>query len=297
MLEPLAAIPRIKLVSLQRMHGLDQLAVAMKTFSIYEIEEAIDLESGPMTDTAAILSNLDLVITADTAMAHLAGAMAVPVWILLSQVPDWRWLTSGVISPWYPTAKLFRQKNHGDWTSVVSELKVQLKLEAEQRTIAASCQSPDIIAKSEIDEQVAVPPAQTVVTAPEHVIAISVNISPGELLDKITILQIKSERIEDVAKLRNVHFELAALERCRSQWMSQSEQLAALEAALKAVNLQLWDVEDQIRECERRQDFGPKFVSLARSVYIQNDRRSELKRSINLLLGSQLIEEKSYATY
>jgi hypothetical protein len=126
---------------------------------------------------------------------------------------------------------------------------------------------------------------------------ILVEIAPGELIDKITILEIKSERIADAGKLKNVRVELQVLEAARDAAMAASPELADLTAQLKQVNEALWEIEDAIRDCERGQDFGPKFIELARSVYHSNDRRAALKRQINELLGSKLIEEKSYAAY
>jgi hypothetical protein len=126
---------------------------------------------------------------------------------------------------------------------------------------------------------------------------ILVEIAPGELIDKITILEIKSERIADAGKLKNVRVELDVLAAARDAAMAASAELAELTAQLKQVNQALWEIEDAIRDCERGQDFGPKFIELARSVYHSNDRRAALKRQINELLGSKLIEEKSYAAY
>lgn len=127
--------------------------------------------------------------------------------------------------------------------------------------------------------------------------AIAVDISPGELIDKITILEIKQERIADGDKLRHVNAEWAALSACRDRAISPSPELAALTSALKQVNERVWDAEEGLRDCERQQAFGAPFIELARSVYRTNDRRVELKRRINALLGSPLIEEKSYAPY
>jgi hypothetical protein len=126
---------------------------------------------------------------------------------------------------------------------------------------------------------------------------ILVEVAPGELIDKITILEIKSERIADAGKLKNVRVELDVLAAARDAAMAASAELAELTAQLKQVNEALWEIEDAIRDCERGQDFGPKFIELARSVYHSNDRRAALKRQINELLGSKLIEEKSYAAY
>jgi hypothetical protein len=126
---------------------------------------------------------------------------------------------------------------------------------------------------------------------------VKVDISPGELIDKITILEIKLERITDARKQANVAFELRVLHQaCDPSW-DQSSDLVAVKSGLKAINTRLWDIEDQIRDCEREKDFGPRFIELARSVYKSNDHRAALKREINELLGSRLIEEKSYSDY
>ena len=126
---------------------------------------------------------------------------------------------------------------------------------------------------------------------------IQVEIAPGELIDKITILQIKSERISGADKLSNVDAELTTLTAARDASLEASEALDNLSSQLKSINEQLWDIEDDIRDCEREKDFGPKFIELARAVYHTNDKRAALKRDINELLGSRLIEEKSYSDY
>ena len=126
---------------------------------------------------------------------------------------------------------------------------------------------------------------------------IHVPVSFGELLDKIAILQIKSERMSDPAKLANVRKELESL---TSTWMAHpaaQQNILEMRAALKAVNERLWDIEDQIRDRERAQDFGPEFVRLARAVYFENDDRARIKRDINQALGSAYVEEKSYSNY
>lgn len=127
--------------------------------------------------------------------------------------------------------------------------------------------------------------------------AIEVEVSPGELIDKISILEIKAERIADPAKLRNVQHALDLLRRERARSLPAKDGLAQLEADLKDANLALWDIEDSIRACEAAQDFGPRFVELARAVYKTNDRRAATKRKIDALYDSVLTEEKSYQKY
>ncbi len=127
--------------------------------------------------------------------------------------------------------------------------------------------------------------------------AVTVEIAPGELIDKITILDIKLARIKDAAKLANVRAEWETLTRARDAALPPSPTLNEATAALRRANETLWDVEDHIRECERQKDFGPRFIELARAVYVTNDERARIKRRINEILGSRLVEEKSYAAY
>jgi hypothetical protein len=180
--------------------------------------------------------------------------------VVLSAAADWRWLLDRHDSPWYPTVRLFRQARYGAWDDVFERLAAAL--------------------------------AQRVAEAPVGPLAVEV--SAGELLDKITILQIKSERLKDEGKLKNVRAELALLTAAWERAVRPRPAVAVLAAELREVNEALWEVEDDLRDCERAGDFGPCFVELARSVYRYNDRRGALKREINELLGSRLREEKSY---
>ena len=125
-----------------------------------------------------------------------------------------------------------------------------------------------------------------------------VEVSNGELLDKLTILELKLSNISDVKKLTNIQKEHDELNPLAGQLFdSYGEELKNLYKQLAEINSELWTIEDDIRECERNKDFGSDFVSLARGVYFTNDKRSEIKKSINLLTGSGFVEEKSYEDY
>lgn len=126
---------------------------------------------------------------------------------------------------------------------------------------------------------------------------IKVPVSFGELLDKISILQIKSERMTDPDKLANVRSELSALEQTWMAHPAAGGDIARLRAQLKEVNERLWVIEDDIRDKEKMQAFDDGFVQLARAVYFENDERARIKKDINLALGSSYVEEKSYADY
>jgi tetratricopeptide (TPR) repeat protein len=132
--EPLSRVDGVQLVSLQQGHGIEQLA-AWKGQPIIQFEDGLDTSSGAFMDTAAIICNLDLIVTCDTAIGHLAAAMGVPTWIALSYIPDWRWLLDRSDSPWYPSVRLFRQPKPGDWQSAFDLIAAALVELQSQKTV------------------------------------------------------------------------------------------------------------------------------------------------------------------
>jgi len=126
---------------------------------------------------------------------------------------------------------------------------------------------------------------------------IQVPVSPGEVLDKITILEIKSERISDAGKVANVRRELELLHDTWQRSVQQDETVRRIHAELKSINEALWEIEDDIRDKERAREFDQRFIELARSVYVTNDQRANAKKELNVYLGSDIVEEKSYQDY
>jgi tetratricopeptide (TPR) repeat protein len=124
---PLADVEGIQFISLQKGPGADQLSGLAERFSVHDLGSRLDEAAGPFMDTAAIVENLDLVISSDTAVPHLAGALGVPVWVALSAVPDWRWLLEREDSSWYPTMRLFRQTRSGCWDDVFTRMAEEVK--------------------------------------------------------------------------------------------------------------------------------------------------------------------------
>ena len=124
-----------------------------------------------------------------------------------------------------------------------------------------------------------------------------IEISAGELIDKLTILEIKMSRIAEQEKIINVQTEYESLKSIWSTQIQSSDQIEFLTSKLKLINEKLWQIEDDIRQCERESNFGQKFIKLARNVYKCNDQRASLKKQINKSLGSRLVEEKSYSLY
>jgi ADP-heptose:LPS heptosyltransferase len=258
---PLAAVPNVTFVSLQKGAGSEQVEANRGRLPLVVFDD-LDRDA-PFVDTAALMQHLDLVITSDTAIPHLAGALGRPVWVALGIGADWRFLEGRSDSPWYPNMRLFRQRAFGDWPGVFQEMADALR-------------------------------AKIVETRRGD---LAVPVSVGELLDKITILEIKRDRIADAAKRANVLRELELLQAVRREAVAGAAGLDELVVELRNANERLWEIEDDIRACEREGDFGEKFVELARSVYMTNDRRSLLKRRINELLGSAIVEEKAYTEW
>ena len=126
---------------------------------------------------------------------------------------------------------------------------------------------------------------------------ISSEISAGELLDKMSILEIKMDKIKDADGLNEVNKEYSILKQVRDSHIEFSEEIKKLYADIKKINLKLWNIEDEIRICEKKKDFGDNFINLARNVYLNNDKRSKIKSEINKLLSSNIKEIKQYADY
>jgi len=258
---PLARIDGVRLISLQKNVGVEQLAELPGSMRVETPGDDFDAGEGAFLDTAAVIDCLDLVVTIDTSIAHLAGALGKTVWVALKNVPEWRFMTGRDDNPWYPSMRVFRQKQREDWDSVFNAMADALR--------------PRLNARS----------------APGLALPGSI----GELIDRMAILDIKAQRIADDAKLKNVRYELDLLSAQKQALALDEARLAPVESDLRATNLALWEIEDDIRICEKAGDFGDKFIALARSVYKQNDRRAALKKEINTLFGSAVVEEKSYA--
>ena len=269
----LARLPGARLISLQKQDGLDQLTHLSADTKIETLGD--DFDSGPdaFIDTAAVMENLDLIITSDTSIAHFAGALGRSTWVALKYVPDWRWLLDREDSPWYPTMRLFRQSERDNWQPVFANMERELRSLLNER-------------KGE--------------TNSAHTLRISSNptvqVSWGEFIDKMTILEIKEARLTSSDAVANVRRELTVL-RAVQKIHAKSLRLAHLTKELKAINEALWEIENQIRAKEAARDFDQGFIDLARSVYFHNDKRGKVKRQIDILMNSEIVEEKQYTAY
>jgi hypothetical protein len=261
-LEPLASLPGIRLFCLQK--GGEEVAARTALGSVLE-PLGSDFDSGPeaFADTAGLLETLDAVVTVDTALAHLAGALGRPVHLLLRRPwADWRWLGRESDTPWYPTMTLYRQDRAGDWSGPVARAAAALAVDSS----ATSAREPQ--------RKPLVP------------------VSVGDLLDRLTILEIKASRLRHGPALANV---LAELGEVRA--VIGKENLGGLDeplSRLRDANLALWELENEIRARATEGSFDQGYVDLARGIHTANDRRAAIKREINALTGSALVEEKWY---
>lgn len=275
-LMPLFSVAGARFFSLQAGGRVDFLSTVGSC--AVDLGHEIDTVGPPFRETAALIMQLDLVITCDTSIGHLAGALGKPVWVLLPFVSDWRWMERREDSPWYPNMRLFRQSVRGDWPTVIERVAERLRRV--------------IVGTSALVWELRPPESDTLQESDKDIIEVQVSV--GELLDKITILEIKSQQIADRKQLENVQRELSMLKAAVDRSVELNHRVVELMNGLRVVNRVLWDIKDAIRECEKCQDFGPSFIELARSVYHNNDQRASLKRQINELTGSRLVEEKSY---
>ena len=273
---PILEGSQISLLSLQKGFGSKQLDICSFRDHFVSCQAQVN-DTWDFLETAAIITNCDLVITSDTSVAHLAGGMGKTTWLLLHKVPDWRWGLEGVTTFWYPSMRLFRQRERGDWDEVMERVAEALQEHFRGHSTHA-------------EPAVAPQPA----IKPKPIQNILAPISLGELIDKITILQIKTKHLQGTA-LKNVKKELNALESTLNNLKLNIE--PTLIQRLKKVNQDLWQIEDNIREQEHQKSFGETFIRLARSVYQQNDQRAAIKKVINTTYGSDFVEEKSYQQY
>jgi tetratricopeptide (TPR) repeat protein len=211
----------VRLVSLQKGDGAEQLATLGSRFPVTDLGPDLDA-GGAFVDTAAVMTCLDLVVSSDTAVAHLAGALGVPAWVAPPWDADWRWLRGRDDCPWYPTMRLFRQERPGDWEGVF-------------RRIASGLEE----------------------LKPARRLAVPVTVAPGELLDRLSVLEIAEEQAVDPAELLAVRRELAMLRTALTRAVpDESAGLTSLVAELKSVNAALWQAEGDLRARGRRVTSG-----------------------------------------
>jgi hypothetical protein len=277
---PIAQLTNISLLSLQKGFGSEQLEGCSFKDRLVSCQPLVD-EVWDFLETSAIIANCDLVITSDTAVAHLAGGIGKTTWLLLKKVPEWRWGLAGDTTFWYSSMRLFRQRERGDWDEVLQR-------------VAEALQQEFTAVKAPESARTQPKQAEAPSTSPKPPAEIQAPISLGELIDKITILQLKTKHLQGKA-LGNAQKELTALQKTLDALDLQVD--LALIQRLKDVNAALWQIEDDIRDRERDKDFGEEFIQLARSIYQLNDGRAAIKKEINTTYGSALVEEKAYQDY
>jgi tetratricopeptide (TPR) repeat protein len=260
--EPLARVPGVRLYSIQQLHGLDQLEGLKGKFPVTHLGSRLNQTTGPFLDTAAAMMNLDLVISCDSSPAHLAGALGAPVWMAISSTPDWRWLSHREDTPWYPSMRIFRQNERFVWGPVFERMAAELRPLARERARLPS---------------------------------VTVRIRPGELIDRITTLQIRAERVADPSELGDIRAELTEMQGARDRAIPDTTGIEGLAAEMRAVNEVLWTIERRIGECERVGDFGAEFAELARSAHEYRGRGAAIGRRIDERLRAEVIEEKADA--
>ena len=265
--QPLAAVPGVRLISLQREHEAGQLAEV--TFPVERPGKDFDTGPDAFLDAAGLIMNLDLVITIDSAIAHLSASLGRPTWLLLKKVPDWRWGLGGEgVGPDGPV-RLFRQSARGDWTTVFRDVADALESAAATgRCLALPAGKADV----------------------SH--SYPIRISPGEFIDRVTILEIKAQLIPDPVGRLITARELALL----VQQLGPDGVRAFSHGAtqMRRINGALWRLEERARALELSDDASELFCRTARMILRMNRQRARLKARINYEMQSSIAEIKSY---
>lgn len=226
--EPLAKLPGVRLVSLQKGPGAEQIADVPSEWNVLDLGSRLDESGDAFVDTAAVVAQLDLVVCSDSSVGHLAGALGVPVWLALPFAADWRWGLTGETTPWYPRTRLFRQRHAGDWDEVFGRIVEELR-------------------------------AQPV---PPRPVPTLIALGPDELLDRLAALEAEAEIADVTAVSVAGHAELAALRRTRRERISPKAELIALEGELRAAHLALRRVVAGLPEQQRLTDLRRRIKDL-----------------------------------
>jgi hypothetical protein len=271
---PLADLPNVALVVLQKGKGLQEVETVSFRDQLVLLGDEFDEGGQAFLDSAAVMMSLDHIVTVDTSILHVAGALGRPTSLLLRREPDWRWLARESDTVWYPSVTLYRQKKSGEW-----DLPMGMLCEALRNKEHAV---PEV-APSSVTQEALLDPQRPLMP-----------VSIGELADRRGILDLKAERAPQKAVKAEAKRQRAALDPAWQAIVDRNDAVMGLDAELRAINAELWEIEDQLRMAENEKVFDETFVALARSVYRLNDRRSEIKRRIDRLAGSSFTEIKSY---
>ncbi len=248
---PLAKVPGVRLFSIQKNDGLSQLDQLDDAFSVVNLGSRLDETSGPFMDTAAVMKNFDLFVTSDTAVAHLAGALGVPVWVALSKAPGWQWMYGREDSPWYPTMRLFRQEQLLNWPPVFDRIAQELTKLVPRSLRARS---------------------------------IGVKVSPGELFERIAKMEIELQRSSDEMSRRAYQADLALLVETRDRLFPKNEEIEAIAVELRDAISTVQTIEEALSGMESAADLGGNFITQVRSLAHARDRWKQLHAKIDLLL-------------
>jgi tetratricopeptide (TPR) repeat protein len=241
--EPLARVVGVKLYSLQKGPGVEQLSALGGRFQVTDFGEALDGKAGPFMDTAAILSSLDLLITCDSVLCHLAGALGKPVWVAVSFLSDWRWMHGREDTPWYPTMRLFRQTDLGDWTPVFERMTGELARLVASRPLGET-----------------MPPEST-----------------ADLYDRLARLAVERAHADAPEARERAAAEWTALAKWQDNNSRRSAALDRILKELEKVHEELFHLKCQMHTCEPHE---PDFVKLARSLGSLQERRKKLLTQI-----------------
>jgi tetratricopeptide (TPR) repeat protein/GR25 family glycosyltransferase involved in LPS biosynthesis len=273
---PIIGGSKMSWLSLQKGFGSEQTKTCSFNDHFINCQDQIN-DTWDFLETAAIIANCDLVITSDTAVAHLAGGMGKTIWLLLHKIPDWRWGLEGETTFWYPSMRLFRQEERGNWGEVMDRVAEALQEHFWDNTETAQ-----------------VAPAASRPSKAAPIQDIYAPISLGELIEKIKILQIKTKG-HQATSVKAVKKELDALDTTLNNLRFSIDD--TLIKHLKEINQALWQIEDTIQDQDRQKNCNNTFIHLAQLACRQNDRHAAIRKEIHPTFDSALADAKLYKEF
>jgi len=273
-------IPGVTLYSLQKTTGEEQLKGINQEFIVHTLGEDFDKSSGSFMDTAAVIKNLNLVITIDTSIAHLAGGLGAPVWIILPKPADWRWMLKTTKTPWYPNARLFRQTKSHDWENIISEVSEAVKDILENQDLKYKQKKIYTPENKTFSNSISKKAERKKVYDKENI---------EDVLDKLIVMKVKYDNTNNPAildEIETLHARIASLESIFNQ--NQSGEIGELTEQLYEINNQLWRIEEEISSRSNNSIFDKDFVNLIKKAHAIHTLKSFIKNKIkNVLFNNE----------
>ncbi|HEB41775.1 MAG TPA: hypothetical protein ENI08_02015, partial [Candidatus Dependentiae bacterium] len=275
-LSPFGNVPGVSIYSLQKTTGTDQLKTVAPGFTIHTFDDDFDESNGRFMDTVAIIKNLDLVITVDTSIGHLAAALGKPTWVILPNPPDWRWMINRDDTPWYPTMRLFRQPTPGDWESIIAVITQELEKYVNQIKQGNQGNQDPVIQDKQSATLAKRKPVETTESTTEK------THSWAQTLHNLSMMTIALEYVTDESTKNELETKRNHLLTV-TQKILTSDTIIQLNKNLMDINHRLWRTGNILRSLVERSPLDEQFINCVTTFYMLSELQKNILQKINAL--------------